>query len=169
MIRIDKEIHQKLSYCHYKHLQPLLKKRIESISKKEYFDKDKKVPINQAIKDCLQYIQDNLQKILLADSEELKELIQYFNANYPCLTTDYKKDNKPPLYTIVYTIFVSNGYSDYFSKTYKEKIIEKVKTQIEKKYHAYKFIEELNIGTCPYCNRNYISSVSIPILNQTTT
>jgi len=160
MIKIDEDIHYQLSCCHYKYLEPLLKKRIEDITKKEYFDKDKKVPINQATKDCLEHIKNNLQKILLADSKELKELIKYFDANFPCLITDYKQDKKPPLYTIIYNIFVSNGYSDYFLKTHKDKTVKHVKTQIEKKYHAYKFIEELNIGTCPYCNRNYISSVS---------
>jgi hypothetical protein len=157
MIRIDKQKHQILSYCHYKYLQALLKKRIESIIKETSIKiKNKDISINQATKNCLEYIKNNLQKILLANAEELKELIKYFEANYPCLVTDYKREPKPPLYLIVYKIFVSNGYSVYFSKTHEEKN----KKQIEKKYHAYKFIEELNIGTCPYCNRNYISSVS---------
>ena len=161
MIKIDKEKNKKLAYCHYKYLKPMLEKRIEDIiEKKSIKIKKKDIPINQATKECLGYIKNSLKKILLADSKELKELIMYFEANYPCLTIDYKKEDKPPLYTIVYNIFVSNGYSDYFSKTHKEKTVKKIKTQIEKKYHAYKFIEELNIRTCPYCNRNYISSVS---------
>ena len=161
MIKIDKEKNKKLAYCHYKYLKPLLKKRIEDILNKNSIKiKENDVSINQATKECLEYIKNNLQKILLADAKELKELIRYFDVNYPCLTIDYKKEDKPPLYTIVYNIFVSNGYSNYFSEVYNKTRKNKIEYLIEKKYHAYKFIEELNIRTCPYCNRNYISSVS---------
>jgi len=170
MIKIDKKLHKKLSYCHYKSLKPLLEKRIESIVHKNTIEIKKKsvpinqatsVPINQATKDCLTYIKDNLQCILLANEEGLKQLIKYFEFNHPCLTTNYKGiKGKPPIYTIIYNIFVSNGYDNYFSKTHDDKTINKVKSSVEKKYHAYKFIEQLNIATCPYCNRNYISSIS---------
>jgi len=161
MIQIDKEIYKKLAYCHYKHLKPLLKKRIEDIIEKNSIKiKKKDVPINQATKECLEYIKNSLKKILLADTKELKELIRYFDANYSCLTVDYKKEDKPPLYKIVYNIFVNSGYSNYFSETHNKKTKNKIEYLVEKKYHAYKFIEELNIRTCPYCNRNYISSVS---------
>ena len=133
MIKIDKQKHQILSYCHYKYLQPLLKKRIESIIKEKSIKiKNKDIPINQATKNCLEYIKNNLQKILLANAEELKELIKYFEANYPCLVIDYKKEPKPPLYSIVYNIFVSNGYSGYFSKTHEKKQLKKMKFKSKK-------------------------------------
>jgi len=151
MINIDKSQIKELSYCHFKYLKPLLEKRIETIiTNKEITKNDNKIKINSNIEKCLVYIQNNLKKILLADDADMKKMIKYFQINYPCLTTKYEKNkSKAPIYTIIYNIFISNGYDSYFSEN-KE----------NKKYHAYTFVKKLGLKTCPYCNRNFISMIS---------
>lgn len=105
--------------------------------------------LDDEIKSCLICIKNNLKIILEANSDELKKIIKYFQIKYPCITKKYENDEaKPPIYKIVYNIFVDNGYDTYLSKS-----------ETSKEYDAYKLVENLGIKTCPYCNRSYISFV----------
>jgi hypothetical protein len=151
MINIDKELVKKSSFCHFRYLKPKLEKRINDIIKEGSIKKNNnKIEINTNIKKCLNYININLKEILLADINKMNYFIQYFQANYSCITTNYsKKDKKPPIYEIIYNIFISNGYDSYFSRI-----------EDSKQYDAYIFVKKLGIKTCPYCNRNYISIIN---------
>ena len=136
-----------------------LKQKIENRIKKTLEDK-KDILVNNETKACLICIKNNLEIILKANPDELKKIIKYFQIKYPCIAKKYEKnESKPPIYQIVYNIFVENGYDDYLSKVKIEKQKNKQKFKEEKKYHAYKLVENLGIKTCPYCNRSYISFV----------
>lgn len=137
---------------HVKFLKQKIEDRINTILKD--------ILVNDEIKSCLLCIQNNLEIILRANPDELKKIINFFQIKYPCIAKRYKeKESKPPIYQIVYNIFVENGYDDYLSKVKIEKQKNKQKFKEEKKYHAYKLVENLGIKTCPYCNRSYISFV----------
>ncbi|MDD2894595.1 MAG: hypothetical protein PHG81_01130 [Aliarcobacter sp.] len=141
---------------HAKFLKQKIEGRITTILK------DKKdISVNDEIVSCLLCIQNNLEIILRANSDELKKIIKFFQIKYPCIAKQYKgKESKPPIYEIVYNIFVENGYDDYLSKVEVVKQKDNQKFKIEKEYHAYKLVENLGIKTCPYCNRSYISFVN---------
>jgi hypothetical protein len=136
-----------------------LKQKIENRIKKIIEDK-KDILVNNETKACLICIKNNLEIILKANPDELKKIIKYFQIKYPCIAKKYEKnESKPPIYQIVYNIFVENGYDDYLSKVEIEKQKNNQKFKEEKEYHAYKLVENLGIKTCPYCNRSYISFV----------
>lgn len=136
-----------------------LKQKIENRIKKTLEDK-KDILVNNETKACLICIKNNLEIILKANPDELKKIIKYFQIKYPCIAKKYEKnESKPPIYQIVYNIFVENGYDDYLSKVEIEKQKNNQKFKEEKEYHAYKLVENLGIKTCPYCNRSYISFV----------
>ena len=136
-----------------------LKQKIEDKIKKILEDK-KDILVNNETKGCLICIKNNLEIILKANPDELKKIIKYFQIKYPCIAKKYEKnESKPPIYQIVYNIFVENGYDDYLSKVEIEKQKKNQKFKEEKEYHAYKLVENLGIKTCPYCNRSYISFV----------
>lgn len=148
MIQIKKNL--SLQKIHLDFLKPKLEDRIDTIIKDgKITKKTNDILLNDHIKSCLLCIKSNLEKILTADTHELKKIIKFFEANYPCLSKKYgTKEAKPPIYTIIYNIFIESGYDSYLSKT-----------EEKKDYHAYIFVEELGIKTCPYCNRSYISFV----------
>ena len=77
---------------------------------------------------------ENLDLKMLLKSKFLKEITDELGT--------YAKNSDE--YKLLFYIFVDNGYMKYFTNgnnaTY---------------YSAYTFVEELNIKTCPYCNRNY--------------
>ncbi len=136
---------------HINFLKPKIENRIETILKDEKITKDgKDILVNSEIKSCLICIKNNLEIILRANPDELKKIIKFFQIKYLCIAKKYKeKEPKPPIYKIVYNIFVDNGYDTYLSKT-----------ETTKEYDAYKLVENLGIKTCPYCNRSYISFVN---------
>ncbi|MDY3201234.1 MAG: hypothetical protein RBQ84_09785 [Arcobacter sp.] len=147
---------------HINFLKPKIKNRIETILEDKKITKDgKDILVNSEIKSCLISIKNNLEIILRANPDELKKIIKFFQIKYLCIAKKYKeKEPKPPIYKIVYNIFVENGYDDYLSKVEIEKQKNSQKFKIEKEYHAYKLVENLGIKTCPYCNRSYISFVN---------
>jgi hypothetical protein len=135
---------------HVNFLKQKIEERITTILKDGKITKDKKdILVNDEIKTCLLCIRNNLEIILRVNPDELKKIIKSFQIKYPCIAKKYEKnESKPPIYKIVYNIFVDSGYDTYLSKT-----------ETTKEYHAYKLVENLGIKTCPYCNRNYISFV----------
>jgi len=103
---------------------------------------------NKDIK-CLEYLKDNIKKIIQADIKEQINFIKYLESNCQEISKKYgTKEKKPPLYQAVKYIFVNRGYESKISTTVKNSI-------------AYKFVEKLDLKTCPYCNRNYISYIEI--------
>lgn len=147
---------------HINFLKPKIENRIETILEDKKITKDgKDILVNSEIKSCLICIKNNLEIILRANPDELKKIIKFFQIKYLCIAKKYmEKEPKPPIYKIVYNIFVENGYDDYLSKVEIEKQKNSQKFKIEKEYHAYKLVENLGIKTCPYCNRSYISFVN---------
>jgi len=87
----------------------------------------------------LRYIKKNIKLIVNADVQRLKEFIEdkYLDI----------KDKKTSLYKAVKYIFVDRGYEYKISSANDGKI-------------AYRLVKEIGLGSCPYCNRNYISSVT---------
>jgi len=118
--------------------QALFNKHIEEISKKvnELITNLDKTDLEENTKQCLEYFSnDNIIKILSANTKELKEYIQFFETIYPNSLEDGKELNK----------ILRN---EIFEKEYKN-------WSNRKKYGAYYFVKELGLNSCPYCNRNY--------------
>jgi len=159
MIAIRENNSLKETHCDF--LKSKLERRIEKVAEKDKISiKDKNIIIDDEIKSCLFCIKSNLNKILTANTHELRAIIKCFELNYPSLTKKYKeKKEQPPIYTIVYNIFVTYGYDNYLSEVYDTKQKNRQRIKVEKEYHAYKFVKELGVDCCPYCNRSYISFV----------
>lgn len=112
----------------------------------------KKVRIYKTTKDLLKFIQGNLEDFIVSDFKEQKLLINTMTSLYPDLTKSYRKcDKRTNNYKIIRFLFESKAY-DEFTKNFKY-------FNGQKEYGAYKFIELINLKTCPYCNRNYISMI----------
>lgn len=154
MIKIKKNDNLLIQHSNY--LVAKLDKRIDNILKDGFFKKSKKeIHFHKDIEIFLNIIKLNLNIIVSANNEELVKIINFFKFHYPCLVKHYEKqESKPFIYSIIYNIFVENGYDRYLSDVYSDK--EKTK---EKEYHSYKLVKELGLKCCPYCNRSYISFV----------
>ena len=135
-----------------------LKKKLAGRVKTVIKDNSRYLALNNQSKTCLEYIQNNLENIISADVEELKKIIKYFNKHFIFIRYINKKVI-PNIYQLIYNIFVDNGYDDYLSKIYDTKQKNNEKFKIEKGYHAYKLVKNLDIKSCPYCNRSFISYV----------
>jgi 5-methylcytosine-specific restriction endonuclease McrA len=92
--------------------------------------------ITNQIKKILDYLEDerNLKKLIQSSPNDLTFLIKTVYKKFP--KSHYKKEG---LNRILYRIFVDYGYD---------------------KIDKLKFIQNINLGSCPYCNRNYIFSVN---------
>ena len=80
------------------------------------------------------YLKNNIKKVLTGTPEELEEIKDYIeNRHFLCMSPSVIKDlNK---------IFNYTGFSQRHGIN---------------KYSVYNLEKNLNINTCPYCNRNYI-------------
>ncbi|MEA2018917.1 MAG: hypothetical protein U9N59_10760 [Campylobacterota bacterium] len=95
--------------------------------------------------ECLKYLKQNIGNIVNANIDKQKEFIKIIKKDYPEISKEYNKnDEKPKIYQAVKYIFVDRGYEAKISTTAKDSI-------------AYKLVESLDLKTCHYCNRNYIS------------
>ena len=77
-----------------------------------------------------------LKEILSSKTPILRDLIKEFEQNNPTIRTKTSNINR-----ILYNAFVSNGYES-------------------KNFDGLKFVNDIGLQTCPYCNRAYIQSVS---------
>ena len=109
-------------------------------AKKLYFKNDKKII------DVLNYIKTNLMSILTSNVKELRDHQKKIKINLGKKYKKTKKTEEYKLYSIVYKIFVLEGYEKKICKHQDKKI-------------AYDIVKDLNITTCPYCNRNHITSI----------
>lgn len=114
-----------------------LLKRIRYIkSQKNVSIDDKKIRVTNKIKKILVWLENenNLKKLIQFKPNELASLIKNVYKKFP--KSHYKKES---LNRIFYRIFVDYGYD---------------------KIDKLKFIQNINLGSCPYCNRNYIFSIN---------
>ncbi len=110
-------------------------KRIKAIKNKSYIKiKKKKYRVTKHIKSLLEEFEDEskLKTLLLAKPNELIKIIQKYEANQNLKKARYTKE---ALHKVLYRIFVEYGYE---------------------KIDKLQFIDNINLGSCPYCNRNYV-------------
>jgi len=118
--------------------QELFNKHIEEISKNinKLISNLDKIDLEENTKQCLEYFSnDNIIKILSANTDELKECIQFFKTTYPNSLEEGKELNR-----ILREEIFEKEYKNWGSR---------------KKYGAYYFVKALKLDSCPYCNRNY--------------
>jgi len=95
--------------------------------------------------ECLKYLKLNIENIVNSDIDKQKEFIKVIKKDYPDIAKKYNKNGKKPnIYKAVKYIFVDRGYEAKISTITDNSI-------------AYKLVESLDLKTCHYCNRNYIS------------
>lgn len=80
--------------------------------------------------------EQKIKEILSSIPSKLREIIDEFEKKNPSLRVKTSNINK-----VLYNVFVSNGYE-------------------HKIFNGLKFVDDLGLQTCPYCNRAYIQSVS---------
>ncbi|WP_404318823.1 hypothetical protein [Malaciobacter canalis] len=109
---------------------------------KELFENIDDSNLKQIDKECLEYIKDNLKDILEANNSKMKEYIKYFENNFPNSIgkINTEEENRERIYKILRKYIFEKEYVNWTKRT---------------KYGAYKFVQDLNLKSCPYCNRNY--------------
>jgi len=154
MILIEKN--EELFELHKKVMSEKIILEIDKILSKPYKQlKEKRVKITIRIKKLLNHIKDNIDDYVIADIESQMNLIKYFITYYDELTTSYKpKSSKPNIYLLIRYLFENRGYTELTKGFEYEDEVGKKKI-----YSAYLFVRLLNLKTCPYCNRNYISLI----------
>jgi hypothetical protein len=80
--------------------------------------------------------EQKIKEILSSIPSKLREIIDEFEKKNPSLRVKTSNINK-----VLYNVFISNGYE-------------------HKIFNGLKFVDDLGLQTCPYCNRAYIQSVS---------
>jgi len=114
-----------------------LLKRIKAIkSAKKVSIHKKKYRVTKQIKSILECLEneDNLKRFILLKPKHLIKTIQIIEKNFK-----KAKYTKEALHKILYRIFVDYGYD---------------------KLDKLLFIQNINLGSCPYCNRNYIFTIN---------
>jgi hypothetical protein len=97
---------------------------------------------------CLNEIYINAELIIKADVQELKKIIEYFKSNF-YHSIGYDENKQTELYLTLSKIFIDDKTGLYKNFTNAEK----------KEHNAYHLVQSLNLKTCPYCNRSYISFI----------
>ena len=114
-------------------------KRIKVIGNQSYIKvKKKKYRVTKYIKSLLKDFEDEskLKTLILANPNELIQIIKKYESTQNLKKVRYTKE---ALHKILYRIFVEYGYE---------------------KIDKLQFIDNINLGSCPYCNRNYIFTTS---------
>ena len=123
----------------YKNQKGEILKRIKAIKnqKKIKFNK-KNYRVTKLVIEVLTWLEkyENLKKVILAKPRILNKIIKIVESDKNLKRAKYQKEI---LYKILYRIFVDYGYE---------------------KIDKLKFIQNINLGSCPYCNRNYIFTVN---------
>ena len=86
---------------------------------------------------CLKYLSQDgiIESLLKSNPTELKSFISYFETNFPTSIEQGKELNK-----ILRNEIFEKEYNNWSNR---------------KTDGAYRFVEQLDLKTCPYCNRNY--------------
>ena len=114
-------------------------KRIKAIkNSKSISRKKKKYRVTKQIRQFLEELENEqkLKSILLAQPTELIKIIENYESNQNLKKARYTKE---ALHNVLYRIFVDYGYE---------------------KINKLQFIENIGLGSCPYCNRNYVFTTS---------
>lgn len=132
----------------YKYLYPKLE---QACTDKKYRVENAKIlyyktKSEQKIIDVLIYIKDNLKDILKSDVTSLRIFQNQIKLKHGKKYKRTKKKEEYKLYSIVYKIFVLEGYEQRICSSEDKKI-------------AYGIVKDLGLTTCPYCNRNFITSI----------
>lgn len=156
MIQIKK--HHELFDLHKMVIKDKLISEIDKLLLKSSIKINKKtVRIYKKQKELLEYIKTNIDDFITFDIYQQKSLIQIMKSHDVVLQNYRKDDKRLNNYKVVRYLFEQRTYNE-FSKN-----IEYGNDQI---YGAYKFVELLDLKTCPYCNRNYISIIEKNDLNE---
>ncbi len=131
MVKIN--FNPKLFETHIVEITSFIKKKVDIALKKFYLYKE--------TIDCLIYLSNKqeIKKLLSANVEQLKLYIKFFETNFPSSVNTDSELNK----VLRFKIF-GKEYDNWITRT---------------KYGAYRFVKELDLKTCPYCNRNYTFTV----------
>lgn len=155
MIQIKK--HHKLFDLHKMVIKDKLISEIDKLLLKSSIKINKKtVRIYKKQKELLEYIKTNIDDFITFDIYQQKSLIQIMKSHDAVLQNYRKDDKRLNNYKVVRYLFEQRTYNE-FSKN-----MEYGNHEI---YGAYKFVELLDLKTCPYCNRNYISVIEKNDLN----
>lgn len=156
MIQIKK--HHELFYLHKMVIKDKLISEIDKLLLKSSIKINKKtVRIYKKQKELLEYIKTNIDDFITFDNYQQKSLIQIMKSHDVVLQNYRKDDKRLNNYKVVRYLFEQRTYNE-FSKN-----MEYGNDQI---YGAYRFVELLDLKTCPYCNRNYISIIEKNDLNE---
>jgi hypothetical protein len=137
MININ--INQEIFKTHAKSLTKKLQDKINSVDTSNF---------SKNTLCCLNEIYVNSELIINADVKELKKIIEYFKSNFYC-SIGYEENKQTELYLTLSKIFIDDSTGLYKNFTNSDK----------KEHNAYHLVQALNLKTCPYCNRSYISFV----------
>lgn len=156
MIQIKKR--HELFYLHKMVIKDKLISEIDKLLLKSSIKINKKtVRIYKKQKELLEYIKTNIDDFITFDIYQQKSLIQIMKSHDVVLQNYRKDDKRLNNYKVVRYLFEQRTYNE-FSKN-----MEYGNDQI---YGAYRFVELLDLKTCPYCNRNYISIIEKNDLNE---
>lgn len=99
----------------------------------------------------LEYIKAHIEDFITADIEMQKALIVVMKEHNAVLSRRRKDDKLYRSYKIIRYLFETRGYDE---------LVKGINYDSDKKkYSAYEFVSLINLKTCPYCNRNYISII----------
>jgi len=125
MLRI--KFNQEIFDRHIDEITPKIEKAISNINR---------TLLSEESRRCLDYLsKEIIEKLLRADSTELKAYISYFTEYYPSSI-----ENESELNRVLREEIFEKEYNNWGGR---------------KKYGAYTFVQTLDLKTCPYCNRNY--------------
>ncbi|AZA60207.1 hypothetical protein [Chryseobacterium indoltheticum] len=124
---------------HFLSIENLLLNRIKNVLKNGIKKNDVKMTANAELKIYLKSLltADNLKLLITAPPDSFPGIISSFRKFYSDFCNPATESS-----IILYNIFVSSCYDD------------------TKRFSKYEFIANINIDTCPYCNRNYIYYIS---------
>ncbi len=102
----------------------------------------------------MQYFQRNARKYILAPAEKLKTYSDDFTLQYRTFKANYDSASKSDKSDTSFGLFIKRMREIYngFMKTEYEK---------DKKY-GYWLMKKLGVNVCPYCNRNYTTTIQSP-------
>lgn len=137
-LQIDQSQADKYTEKIWKHVQKQLNRVIKENGLKAT-KKRSTTPLSSLEKKFLNSIntEHKLKEILSSQPSELRTLINDFESANPSIRMNTNSINR-----VLYNVFVSNVYMQ------------------KDKFDGLKFVNDIGIQTCPYCNRAYIQSVN---------
>lgn len=134
-----------LAKAHYDTIKERLTKRINNVLQKGSCKcKKETYNVGEVCRNYLKELQDpsKLYSLITCKPEKIEDIIQNIKNTYPEFV-DKKKDSN----RVLYNIFVDSCYDGQDSNG-------------KKYFDKSNFISNFDLETCPYCNRNYIYSIS---------